>query len=718
MKPWAERYRGALDDPNVREGLLEFQRAWRESRDARIGELESSTGRSFDNLRSAFAERKRRIVADLTEHLARFRSNAERAGATVTQVATAREANVYIEQLLIARGADVLVKGKSMVSEEIGLNDHLAAAGIQAVETDLGEWLLQLAGEHPSHLVMPAIHKRRGQIAALLERTLGRSFDPDDIGAMVAAARTELRERFLSAGAGLSGANALIAESGTVMLVTNEGNNRLATSLPAIHVVVAGAEKLVATFDDAVQQVRLLARSATGQPITSYTTFVTGPRPGGEQHIVLIDNGRSQMAADPDVADALACIRCGACANVCPPYQIVGGHGFGHVYTGPIGLVNTPFHHSLADDVGPQSLCVSCGACAQVCPAEIPLPTQILEVRRRVVEEIDRSSLQRLLFRAYGSRTLLATAVGVAAILSRPFRAGRVAEVPLPSRHAWRTPPAVPWQPARRRPELYADERSPVAETEVLGRQVTLFLQCLTDRLDPPTAIATADLLRAAGAHVVVPASQHCCGLPAFDAGYRPQARRMAKRTIEALDGRGDVVTPAPSCVVMIKHDYERLFRDEPEWQARARRLAPRVHDLVSYLSGPARLPDRCLEPGPVADVTVHRFCQSGNVLGLGDEASELVERLCGLTVEPLRENGVCCGFGGTTSLGAPEVGAGILQRKLACADATGSDILVTDNPGCVLHLRGGAHASGRDLEVLHVAEFLARRLPPRVGSG
>ena len=182
---------------------------------------------------------------------------------------------------------------------------------------------------------------------------------------------------------GITGANALIAETGTTMLVSNEGNGRLTTTLPGIHVILAGVDKLVPTMADAMTQLRLLARSATGQTITTYTSFVTGPVPGQELHLVLVDNGRTEMAADPVFADALNCIRCGACADVCPPYQVVGGHGFGHVYTGAIGLVVTPFHHGLDVIDGPQSLCVSCGACTTVCPADIPLADQILEVRRR-----------------------------------------------------------------------------------------------------------------------------------------------------------------------------------------------------------------------------------------------------------------------------------------------------------------------------------------------
>lgn len=716
MEPFERRYASALADPNIATGLLAFQRSWRDSRDAQVSDIERSCGRSFESLRDELAAVKERVRLQWDASIEEFSVRAREAGSVVVQVTTPKEACDYIAQLCRARGVKVVVKGKSMVSEEIGLNAHLESVGIAAVETDLGEWLLQLAGEHPSHLVMPAIHKRAAQIAELLTRVLGRRFAADDIDAMVKSVRTELREQFLTAGLGLSGANALVMESGTVLLVCNEGNNRMSVGIPPVHVVTAGAEKLVPTFADAMTQVRLLARSATGQPITTYTNFVTGPRPGQEQHILLIDNGRTAMAADPDIASALGCIRCGACANVCPPYAVVGGHGFGHVYTGAIGLVNTPFHHGIDAAAGPQSLCVSCGACAKVCPVDIPLPTQILEVRRKVAEERGLPPLRRLALRAFTSRRLVAGATRVAAALTLPLRRGGFTRLPGLSRQtSWRSLPAVPIRPARQRAEVRKPQAQPVLpDPPLAGRRVLLFLQCLSDRLAPDIVVATTRLLRAAGAEVVVPRRQHCCGLPAYDSGDWRSARAMAEQTIATLQSADDVVTPAPSCVVTMVGEYERLFRDDrdAQWPRRAARLAPRVHDLVSYLSGPARLATGVLDNGDREPVTVHRFCQSGNVLGHTDQMETLLRDLCGVPVRPLEENGVCCGFGGSTSLTAPEVAAGILDRKLTCVDDTRAATLVTDNPGCVLHLRGGADAGGRRLRVLHVAEYLAEHLP------
>ena len=708
MTSFTTRYRRAAADPHLRGGLLDFQRSWRVSRDGQMARLEERAGKSFDELRGEFAQTKDDTLARLDDYIAEFREHAEAAGATVVEVETAQDALEYITTICRARGIDLIVKSKSMVSEEIELNHHLEAANIRAIETDLGEWLLQLASERPSHLVMPAIHQRRERVAALLGEELEQEFDPDDIPAMVASARGGLREHFLKAGAGLTGANALIAETGSIMLVTNEGNARLATSLPKIHFVTAGIEKLIPSWADAQRQLQLLPRSATAQHLSTYTTCITGAQPGKEMHIILLDNGRRSMAADPQIADALRCIRCGACANVCPPYQVVGGHAFGHIYTGAIGLVNTPFHHGPEHAAGPQSLCVSCGACAEVCPVDIPLPEQILQLRSR---QAHAPLWERLALQFWARPRWFRLGARLGALASPLLR-----RLPLPPRHRWRTLPPIPGRTARQRIAARRPQ-PPIAATEAGERNVSLFLQCLTDTLLPEAADAAARLLEAAGARVYVPPKQHCCGLPAFDAGDWETARRMAKQTITALEehpGR-DIVTPATSCQIAMQRHWPQLLADDPPWRARGEVIARRSYDLAEYLETTARLPDGALA-GPPNDAddsyAVHRFCQGSTVMGWDDRVERLVARLTGAEPEPLREAATCCGFGGLTSITAPEVGQGILERKLDCVAATDAETLVTNNPGCVLHLRAGAEARRMPHRTQHYAEYLAARLP------
>jgi iron-sulfur cluster protein len=724
-----DRYWRAVRDPQLRRNLLAFQRGWRESRDERFDEYGAAEGHSADEtfqlLRERLAAAKDRVIGDLPGHFARFKVAAEANGAVVYEAGTAADAARYILDLCQRKGSSLLVKTKSMVSEEIHLNHYLEDHGVRAVETDLGEWIVQLRRETPSHMVMPAIHLSRQQVGRTFSEATGREVSRENVTEQVALARLEMRKDFLAARVGMTGANALIAQSGTAMIITNEGNEALVTTLPDVHVLLVGYEKLLPSFEDAMTQMRLLPRSATGQPITTYTTFISGPdRPDRELHYVFVDNGRSAMASDPEFVDALRCIRCAACASVCPPYQIVGGHVFGHIYSGAIGLVNTPFHHGLENASGPQSLCVSCNACQAVCPVDIPLPRQILEVRRRTVEAQGLPLSRRLILYIWGRARLFRTMASLAAIVVRPFARDGLAAVPLPPRHRWRTPPAPTMSPALARlPATIAPASGgSLAKSAARGKTVAYFVQCLTDRLAPEQAGAATKVLAACGVRVVVPRDQHCCGLPMIDSGAADSAKKLAKQTIKVLEETGAdyVVSAANSCVAAIAHDYPHLLRDEPDWQARSKRLAERVFDLATFLDRIAGLAPGQLAAGKTADrVTYHPFCQTRNVLHADGSARRLLQEVCGLELHPLPEADVCCGFGGSTSFEAPEVSQGIVERKLANVDSTQATVLISDNPGCLIHLRGAAHASGRrSLRVRHLANVLADHLERPGGPG
>lgn len=707
----------------LRTNLLAFQRGWRQSRAERFAEYVGPDGQSgeaeFNTLRRQLAGAKDEVIHDQAPFFARFKAAAESNGAVVYQASSADDATNYILSLCERTGSTILVKTKSMVSEEIYLNRSLEARGIRAVETDLGEWIVQLRHETPSHMVMPAIHLSRQQVGETFSQATGREVSREDVGEQVGLARTELRKDFLAARVGMTGANALVAESGTAMIITNEGNEAMVTTLPDVHVVLVGYEKLVATFEDAMTQLRLLPRSATGQHLTSYVTFISGPdRPGRELHYVFVDNGRTAMRLDPDFVDALRCIRCAACASVCPPYQVVGGHVFGHIYSGAIGLVNTPFHHGLEHAAGPQALCVSCNACQTVCPVDIPLPRQILDVRRRVVEAQGLSRLKRAILFIWGRPRLFRGLARTVAVLGRPVTRDGFLQFPMPRRHRWRTPPAPQVRPARSRLKTVIEptETGPLANSGAKGKTVAYFIQCLTDTLAPEQAESAVKLLSACGARVVIPMAQHCCGLPFLDSGEARGAKRLAKQTIVMLESaEADyVVSAANSCVAAIVHDYPHLFKDEPEWKARTERLAERVIDLATFLDDVAHLPAGALASQSSEVVTYHPFCQSLNVLHSERAAWRLLTEVCGLQLRELPEASVCCGFGGSTSFDAPEVARGIVERKLSNIDSSGADLLVTDNPGCVLHLQGAAHASGRQLRVRHLAEIMALRLEAR----
>jgi L-lactate dehydrogenase complex protein LldF len=745
-QPFEERLEEALRDENMHRALERFAPSWRASRRDVFAAQEADYGSafSFEHMRATLRQAKDDAIEHQAELVAQFKAQAEAAGAIIYEARTAEDANRYIYELCQRKGIDLVVKSKTMVSEETELNPYLEARGIKPVETDLGEWVAQLAHERPSHMVMPIIHKTRQQVGALLSEATGQEISREDIAEQVAVVRVEHRKAFLNAGMGISGANALIAESGTVMMLTNEGNGRLVTSLPPVHVVMAGYEKLIGTFAEAMTQLRLLARSATSQQITSYTTFLTGPAtPAHEVHIVLVDNGRSQMRADPRFKDALRCIRCAACANICPAYQQVGGHAFGYIYSGAIGLVVTPFHHGLEADAGPQSLCVSCNACETVCPVEIPLPSLILDVRSRVVEAKGLPWLKQVIFGAMARPRLFDLAVRVFSVAQLPVtrgsnyisarKLGILGKLPgvraIANLARWRSLPAFATRPLRDRVKGQLSPSSSVTtsqtSTERPGLTVCYFAGCMIDRLYPEMGEAAMNVLRACGVQVTFPRQPSCCGLIALNSGDRADGATMARQTITMLEqalaeSKADYIVGATtSCVATLTQDYSRLFEDlqQQGWLGRARALSEKVMDFASFvehvlLAHGAKLPVRkSASKGDNVIVTYHDSCQSINCLGLRSEARHIIQDVLGLELREMPQSDVCCGFGGSTSIEHGDMAERIMNNKLNNAESTGATVLVADNPGCLMHLRGGVDASGRKIRVLHVAQLIAEQL-------
>ncbi len=325
-------------------------------------------------------------ISNLAEHLETFEQRAMEAGAVVHWAKDGAEASQIVLDIAQKHNITLAAKSKSMATEEIKLNEVLQEAHVQPVETDLGEWIIQLSEEPPYHIIGPAIHKTREQVAKLFERESGQPMNANDIPALTEAAREILREKFLAAGMGISGANIGVAETGSIVIVTNEGNARMVTSVPKVHVAVMGIEKIAPNWNAASAWLSLLARSATGQSLSIYTTILTGPArepdPDGpaEMHIVLVDNGRSQLLGTP-YEEVLQCLRCGACLNICPVYRVAGGHAYGSPYSGPIGAVVSPLLFGLENYEGLPHASTLCGACRDVCPVRIDLPRMLLELR-------------------------------------------------------------------------------------------------------------------------------------------------------------------------------------------------------------------------------------------------------------------------------------------------------------------------------------------------
>ena len=707
----------ALESDRLRIALQRALPALGLRRAERIREID------WEGLRADLTERKRKAIDDMPALVERFTQEAEAVGAKVYRAADAEEARRVVAAICRMKKAKLVVKSKSMATEEIHLNEHLAAQGVTVVETDLGEWIIQLAGERPSHLIAPAIHKTREEIAVLFSKVVGHPVSADP-ASLVAIAREQLRDAFLKADIGITGGNILIADTGTLVLVTNEGNADLATSLPAVHIAVVGIEKIVPSIDDAVAVLKLLARSATGQKISTYTQFITGPSRSAdielktqigvhgpkEVHFVLIDNGRTAMSEDPAFREALRCIRCGACSNVCPTYQVVGGHVFGHVYTGPIGLVVSPFHHGLDSVAYEQQMCVGCNACDTVCPVGIPLASLISDVRALAVQRTGLSWAKRLALGQWTAPERIDRMTGWISALQGPLKRGSLVRLPFGDLGKEKSLPAIAQQPLHYRAREIT-QTNPPSPTIHVG----LFPSCIIDHFLPGAGYAAARVLQALGADVHVVEGRRCCGLPHMNSGDRTAARTMAKDAIAALERvQADrLVSPSSSCAITIAQDYERILADEPEWAARARALGKRIVAFTTLAHELAMQGDVRGRPLDVR-ATYHDACQSANVLGIHDEPRELLRRLAGIDVLEMADSAVCCGFGGTFSFEYPDVANFVLEKKLANINATGAELVITDNPGCLTHLRGGLDARGQRIKVRHLAEVLWEALEPR----
>ena len=700
----------ALHNANLTGALGKFSEAWRANR-AKIYE-----GIDFEELRGRIAERKAYAVDHLKELCDLFQKNAEAKGAKVFRSNDPARVREYILQVARDNNVRTVVKSKSMASEEIHLNSYLEKAGLQVKETDLGEWIIQLAGQTPSHMVMPAIHMTKEEVSDLFSKEVDERLSTD-IPRLVKVARDELRGKFLEADMGISGANIAVAETGSILTVTNEGNARLVTTLPKVHVAIIGIEKIVATFADIAPILKALPRSATAQMLTSYVTIITGQTPNTdgsrkELHIVLMDNKRTEMAADPMFKEALQCIRCASCLNICPIFRLVGGHVFGKVYTGGIGTILTAWHDNLKSSEDIQGLCIQCGACKDVCPSKIDIPGLILEIRRRLVKNEGLPILHKSIYAVVNNRRLFHTMLRAASVAGKPFSKGSKFIRHLPMFLAdltdGRSLPAIAAKPLR-------DTIKKIRQPAGLKERAVFYAGCLIDFAYPEMGEALVKILNKGGIEVVFPDDQTCCGAPARYSGAYEVAAKNAADNIEALLAeRADyVVSACPTCTVALDHEFIATFQSlgQSTNMARARELAAKVIDfstLVKKLVDEGRLTLK--EGETLGKITYHDSCHLKRTMHAEKPPRELLTK-AGYEIAEMFECDICCGMGGSYSLKLPEVSAPILQRKLKNIKDTGAPVVAMDCPGCVMQIRGGMDQDGAPVQVRHTVELLAERL-------
>jgi iron-sulfur cluster protein len=681
---FGRRVNRALDNPSLQKALVQAMTGLRERRNKAFESYD------FEHGRADLKERRLANLERLPELVEQFKASLEAVGGKVHFAKDAAEARDIIGQICwnagsgrASRNRMVVTKVKSMAAEEIELNPYLEGLGMEVVETDLGERMVQLTHTHPSHLIAPAIH--------LTKEDAARVFGTDaTVEAIQLHARESLRQKFIDATVGISGANMAIAETGTVVIVTNEGNADLTTTLPPVHIALFGIDKVVATLDDAVAVLRMLPRSGTGQVMSSYVNWITGPSRSAdieqsltigvhgprEMHCVILDNGREKMRQDPIFRDALTCIRCGACSNACPPFMAVSGHQFGHIYNGPIGLVLTPFHHGMDAADLPNTLCTQCNACQDICPVDIPLPRQILEHRRS-----GRKSLRK--------RALLG-------VWERPELADRLIRTAAPFSGL------VPGTPRLAR----VPYRDRAVASEVDGEPLTIFASCMVDRMLPQAAVALERIATAAGFKVGFPKTQWCCGLISANAGNFSGADKLNTGLQSSLrNSKGLIVTPSASC-------FGAFTLDAQDWGAAPdAALKARLRDSTRFALQLLEANPGLVDPERLSlKIAYHDSCQSMRQLGLKAEPRRLLE-LAGYEVVDLPDIANCCGFGGTFSLEWPRVADRLAQWKLDAIAKTGCAVVASDNPGCLVHIEAAARRRGIKLRVAHVLELVAEHL-------
>ncbi|WP_027189749.1 L-lactate dehydrogenase (quinone) large subunit LdhH [Fundidesulfovibrio putealis] len=698
----------ALKNANLTGALGRFSEAYA------VARKNAYAGIDFEQLRGRVAAIKGYAAEHMDELAEQFTKAATARGAKVFRANSPQQVKEYIANLCREKGVKRIVKSKSMATEEIHLNDHLIKQGIQVNETDLGEWIIQLAGQTPSHMVMPAIHMTRDEVADLFSKEIDERLS-NDIPKLVKVARKELRTKFLQADMGITGGNMAIAETGTIALVTNEGNARLTTTLPKIHVAVVGLEKLVPNWADAAPILVALPKSATSQQLTSYVSLITGPTPNDdgsmkEMHIILMDNKRSEMAADPIFKQALQCIRCASCLNVCPVYRLVGGHVFGKVYTGGIGTILTAWFDELKRSEEIQSLCIQCGNCKQVCPGQIDIPALILEIRRRLTQEQGQGVVQKTIFSVVNNRKIfhgmLRAASKVQGLVAKD---GFIRHLPmfLSELSEFRSLPAIADKPFR---DVFDTIQQPV-----LQKKIAFYGGCLIDFAYPEMGVKLVKILNKAGYNVTFPKDQTCCGAPARYNGAYEVAADNATDNIKALlsEEVDYVVSACPTCTCALKHEFIEVYESvgRRDMLPKARRLATKTVDfstLVKQLVDEGKLSFK--EGQSLGTITYHDSCHLKRTLHAENEPRELLTQ-AGYQIEEMFECDMCCGMGGSYSLKFPEISKPILTRKLGNIKASGAQTVAMDCPGCVMQIKGGFDKDGARVNVKHTVELLADQL-------
>ena len=678
----------------------------------------SYAGVDFESTRDSIKEVKSYAADHIDEMIDDFTKNCTARGGHVFHAKSGEEAMEYIRNLVKEKGVKTIVKSKSMASEEIHMNHVLGDDGVQVQETDLGEFIIALEGNTPVHMVMPALHLNKEQVADYFTEYTKEKNEPI-IAEEVKTARKIMRDKFIHADMGVSGANVAVADTGTVFTMSNEGNGRMVGTLPKIHLYVFGIEKFVKSLSDARYIFKALPRNGTGQRITSYISMYTGAsevtvdkdtdeKAKKEFYAVILDDpGRRAILADPDFREVYNCIRCGACLDVCPAFALLGGHVYGSkVYTGGIGTILTHFlvSEERADEI--QNICLQCGRCKEVCGGGLHIPEMIMKLRERSYEA-NPNPVYKFALDAVSDRKLFHSMLRIASVAQAPFTKGTnfIRHLPmfLSGMTEGRSLMSIAPVPFR---DIFPTIQQKVDNPK---GKIAMFTGCLLDFAYVDIAKAVIADLNSIGYIVDMPMGQSCCGAPATFMGDRENAKKTAELNVEAMHAEDYdyVVSACPTCTHQLRV-YKDFFEEGSEMYKKAEELGRKSFDFCKLfydLGGLAEAGDET----PLT-ITYHDSCHLKRELGVFQEQRELLKATKGINLVEMEESDVCCGFGGTYSIKLPEVAAPILAKKISHIQDTGASVVAVDCPGCLMQIRGGMDAHGLPTEVKHTAVIIAEK--------
>ena len=707
-----------LNDPVLRGALARFAEQYPVARLKAYENVED-----VDGLRNSFKAMKVDVVEHLEEIADKFEASVKARGAHFYRAKDGAALKEYLNKVCKENNVKRIIKSKSMATEEIHLNEYLKEEGYHVMETDMGEWIISIAGHKPSHMVMPAIHLSKEQCAEYFSKELGRKIEPV-IYDMIQTARKNLRSEFIEADMGITGANFGIAENGAIGLVTNEGNARLATTMPRVHVVVIGYEKLIRNTQDAAKILRLLPRNGTGQRMTSYMTMVDGATPiihkkDGQWveedrvcHVILLDNGRLEAAKDPVLKEVYHCVHCASCLNVCPVYTLVGGHVYGHIYAGGVGAILTALLHSMGDFEKINELCIGCRKCVEICPGKMAIPDLIDELRARNVKQKGLPFMVSAVFEnVLSSRKVFHTLLRAASLAQKPFTSGKmIRHLPLffAGLSKDRSLPAVAETPLRDRMANLVKKNKPNAK-----KRIAFFSGCNTDFVFPDTGENAIKVLQDLGYEVVFPEDQSCCGKPIIGMGDRETAKNVALRNIEAFEEANPdyIISTCPTCTETWHKTYVELFADDPKWKDRVEKIAHKVREFTSFVAADYEKLGRLNPTKGNEKVTYHDSCHMRRGLGIHEQPRKLLQATPGYEFVEMHNCDKCCGMAGAFGVKYVELSMPILKDKIKNIQESGATTVAVACPACMMQIGGGLDKQAQGIKVKHVADILAENL-------